>query len=111
MTPNELLGGRPVAVIGNRPDLGPTARRLGAVVQAYDVRPAVKEQVESVGARFVQLAIEGAKAEGTGGRLGGNAGGASEFMLPDPEVSRRLGPRLGTGGGTSFSGSSSWKSS
>ena len=44
-----------------------TARRLGAVVQAYDVRPAVKEQVESIGARFVQIAIEGGKAEGTGG--------------------------------------------
>lgn len=44
-----------------------TARKLGAVVQAYDVRPAVKEQVESVGARFVQLAIEGAQAEGAGG--------------------------------------------
>ena len=32
-----------------------TARRLGAVVSAYDVRPAVKEQVESLGARFVEL--------------------------------------------------------
>ena len=44
-----------------------TARRLGAVVQAYDVRPAVKEQVESLGARFVELALEGARAEGAGG--------------------------------------------
>jgi NAD(P) transhydrogenase subunit alpha len=35
-----------------------TARRLGAVVSAYDVRPAVKEQVQSLGARFVELAIE-----------------------------------------------------
>ena len=32
-----------------------TARRLGAAVSAYDVRPAVKEQVESLGARFVEL--------------------------------------------------------
>ena len=38
-----------------------TARRLGAVVQAFDVRPAVKEQVESLGAQFVGLAIEEAE--------------------------------------------------
>jgi H+-translocating NAD(P) transhydrogenase subunit alpha len=42
-----------------------TAKRLGALVQAFDVRPVVKEQVESLGARFVQ--IEVAAAEGTGG--------------------------------------------
>lgn len=42
-----------------------TARRLGAVVQAYDVRPAVKEQVQSLGARFVELELAG--AEGAGG--------------------------------------------
>src|SRR5689334_8559144 len=34
-----------------------TARRLGAVVSAYDVRPAVKEQVQSLGGRFVELPI------------------------------------------------------
>lgn len=34
-----------------------TARRLGAVVHAYDVRPAAKEQVESLGARFVELQL------------------------------------------------------
>ena len=34
-----------------------TARRLGAVVSAYDVRPVAKEQVESLGARFVQLSV------------------------------------------------------
>jgi NAD(P) transhydrogenase subunit alpha len=44
-----------------------TARRLGAVVEAYDVRPAVKEQVESLGARFVELALETAGAEDAGG--------------------------------------------
>lgn len=44
-----------------------TARRLGAVVQAYDVRPAVKEQVESVGARFVELPLATEGAEGQGG--------------------------------------------
>lgn len=35
-----------------------TARRLGALVSAYDVRPAVKEQVQSLGARFVELPID-----------------------------------------------------
>jgi len=35
-----------------------TARRLGAVVSAYDLRPAVKEQVHSLGGRFVELPIE-----------------------------------------------------
>ncbi len=44
-----------------------TARRLGAVVQAYDVRPAVKEQVMSLGAKFVELALETAEAEDKGG--------------------------------------------
>lgn len=40
-----------------------TARRLGAVVSAYDVRPAVKEQVQSLGARFVELPLETQGAE------------------------------------------------
>jgi NAD(P) transhydrogenase subunit alpha len=44
-----------------------TARRLGALVEAYDVRPAVKEQVESVGAKFVELPLETAGAEDKGG--------------------------------------------
>jgi H+-translocating NAD(P) transhydrogenase subunit alpha len=44
-----------------------TARRLGAVVEAYDTRPAVKEQVESLGARFVELALETKDAEDKGG--------------------------------------------
>jgi len=44
-----------------------TAHRLGAVVQAYDVRPAVKEQVESLGAKFVELALETQEAETAGG--------------------------------------------
>src|SRR5205823_7142172 len=34
-----------------------TARRLGAVVSAFDVRPAVKEQVESLGASFLELGV------------------------------------------------------
>jgi len=44
-----------------------TARRLGAKVEAYDVRPAVKEQVQSLGARFVELPLEAADAEDKGG--------------------------------------------
>jgi NAD(P) transhydrogenase subunit alpha len=44
-----------------------TARRLGAKVEAYDVRAVVKEQVESVGARFVELPLETTQAEGSGG--------------------------------------------
>jgi H+-translocating NAD(P) transhydrogenase subunit alpha len=42
-----------------------TARRLGAVVEAYDVRPAVKEEVESLGARFVQIEVQ-QEGDGTG---------------------------------------------
>lgn len=44
-----------------------TCKRLGAVIQAYDVRPAVKEQVQSVGARFVELELDTADSEGSGG--------------------------------------------
>jgi H+-translocating NAD(P) transhydrogenase subunit alpha len=40
-----------------------TARRLGAVVSAYDLRPAVKEQVQSLGGRFVELPIEASNAQ------------------------------------------------
>jgi NAD(P) transhydrogenase subunit alpha len=44
-----------------------TARRLGAVVQAYDVRAAVKEQIQSLGAKFVELPLESGQAEDKGG--------------------------------------------
>lgn len=44
-----------------------TARRLGAIVSAYDVRPAVKEQVQSLGAKFVELPLEAGEAEDKGG--------------------------------------------
>jgi NAD(P) transhydrogenase subunit alpha len=44
-----------------------TARRLGAVVCAYDVRPAVKEQVESVGAKFVTLEVDSQGSQDKGG--------------------------------------------
>ncbi len=41
-----------------------TARRLGAVVEAYDVRPAVKEEVQSLGATFVELPLEAQEGQG-----------------------------------------------
>src|SRR4051794_3214573 len=41
-----------------------TARRLGAVVSGFDVRPAVREQVESLGATFLDLGVEGEETEG-----------------------------------------------
>ncbi|MBX5495588.1 MAG: NAD(P) transhydrogenase subunit alpha, partial [Bryobacteraceae bacterium] len=44
-----------------------TARRLGAVVEAYDVRPTVREQVESVGAKFLEIPLESTDAEDVGG--------------------------------------------
>jgi NAD(P) transhydrogenase subunit alpha len=44
-----------------------TARRLGAIVEAYDVRPAVKEQVESLGAKFVELTVEAKEEQDASG--------------------------------------------
>src|SRR5918993_2569668 len=44
-----------------------TAKRLGAKVEAYDVRPAVKEQVQSLGAKFVELPLDAADSEDKGG--------------------------------------------
>ncbi len=44
-----------------------TARRLGAVVSAYDLRSAVKEQIESLGAKFVVLDLDASAGEGQGG--------------------------------------------
>ena len=44
-----------------------TAKRLGAVVSAYDVRPAVKEQIQSLGGRFVELPLETGSAQDAGG--------------------------------------------
>jgi NAD(P) transhydrogenase subunit alpha len=41
-----------------------TARRLGAVVSAFDVRPAVAEQVQSLGAQFLDLGVRGEETEG-----------------------------------------------
>jgi NAD(P) transhydrogenase subunit alpha len=44
-----------------------TAKRLGAIVEAYDVRPAVKEQVQSLGGKFVELELETDTSEDAGG--------------------------------------------
>ncbi len=44
-----------------------SARKLGAVVQAYDIRPAVKEEVQSLGAKFVELELEASDSEQSGG--------------------------------------------
>ena len=44
-----------------------TSRRMGSLVEAYDVRPAAREEVESLGARFVELPLETGQEEGSGG--------------------------------------------
>ena len=44
-----------------------SSKRMGAVVHAYDVRPAVKEQIQSLGAKFVELPVEAGNAEDKGG--------------------------------------------
>ncbi len=44
-----------------------TARRIGAVVEAFDTRPVVKEQVQSLGAKFVELDFHGDEAQDPGG--------------------------------------------
>ena len=44
-----------------------TAKRLGAVTYGYDTRAAVKEQVQSLGARFVELDLETGDSEDAGG--------------------------------------------
>ncbi|MDQ7037670.1 MAG: Re/Si-specific NAD(P)(+) transhydrogenase subunit alpha [Aquificota bacterium] len=44
-----------------------TAKRLGAVVHAYDIRPSVREQVQSLGAKFVDLGLETGSSEDRGG--------------------------------------------
>jgi H+-translocating NAD(P) transhydrogenase subunit alpha len=44
-----------------------TAKRLGAIVHAYDVRPACREQVTSLGGKFVELELEAGQAEDQGG--------------------------------------------
>jgi NAD(P) transhydrogenase subunit alpha len=59
-----------------------TARRLGAVVQAFDVRAAVKEQVESLGAKFLEFDL--------GGDLEGEGGYAKELTPEQQERQQEL---------------------
>jgi len=85
-----------------------TAKRLGAVVRAYDVRPACREQVESLGAKFVELALETSKAEGAGGyaqvqdeafyqrqrELLGNVVGESDVVITTAAIPGKQSPLL-----------------
>ena len=67
-----------------------TAKRLGAVIEASDVRPSVKEQVESLGAKFIDVPYETAEekeaAEGVGGYA---APDAAELARPPEGRSRQ----------------------
>jgi len=65
-----------------------TARRLGAVIEAYDTRPAVKEQIESLGARFIELPLDTRDAEGAGGYAKAQS---EEFLAKQREL---LGARV-----------------
>jgi len=56
-----------------------TARRLGAVVSAFDVRPAVKEQVESLGASFLELGVHGEET----------AGGYAKELSPEEQAKQQ----------------------
>src|SRR5208283_2307030 len=58
-----------------------TARRLGALVSGYDVRPAVKEQVQSLGAKFVELPLETTSAQ--------DAGGYARELSPEQQQKQR----------------------
>jgi NAD(P) transhydrogenase subunit alpha len=63
-----------------------TAQRLGAIVEAYDTRPAVKEQVESMGARFVELTLDTGEAEDAGGYARARS---EEFYLRQQQLMSR----------------------
>jgi NAD(P) transhydrogenase subunit alpha len=60
-----------------------TARRLGAVASAYDIRPAVKEQVQSLGGKFVELPIE---AQGAQDARGYGTQQSEEFIQKQREL-------------------------
>src|SRR5205823_15133270 len=60
-----------------------TAKRLGAVVEAYDTRPVVKEQVESLGGKFVELGLETRDAEA---RTGYAKAQSEEFYKPQQQL-------------------------
>ena len=88
-----------------------TARRLGAVTSAYDVRPAAKEQVLSLGARFVELPIEAKDAQDARGyataqgeefyrkqrELLGDAVAAHEVVITAAVIPGKKAPTLVTG--------------
>jgi NAD(P) transhydrogenase subunit alpha len=63
-----------------------TARRLGAVVSGYDVRPAVKEQVQSLGATFVEVDPEATKGSETAGGYAKEMG--EDYQRKQTEVLR-----------------------
>ena len=56
-----------------------TARRLGAVVSGFDVRPVVKEQVESLGAKFLDLGVLGEET----------AGGYARELTPEQQAQQQ----------------------
>ncbi len=60
-----------------------TAKRLGALVEAYDTRPAVKEEVESVGARFIELSLD---TQGAGDKGGYARAESAEFYRKEQEL-------------------------
>lgn len=60
-----------------------TSKRLGAVVEAFDIRPAVKEQVESLGAKFVEVPLDDSETETKGGY-------AKELTKDDKEKQRQV---------------------
>jgi H+-translocating NAD(P) transhydrogenase subunit alpha len=86
-----------------------TARRLGAVVSAYDVRPAVKEEVQSLGGTFIELPLETQEGEGGYAReqseeflrkqreLIGEHVGRSDVVITTAAVPGRRAPLLVTG--------------
>ncbi len=87
-----------------------TARRLGAVVEAFDVRPEVKEQVQSLGAKFVEVQLSTEEAQGTGGYakeqsedflrrqrdMLGNTVAASDVVITTAQVPGKKAPLLVT---------------
>src|SRR5207253_1526984 len=62
-----------------------TAKRLGAIVEAYDTRPVVKEQVESLGGKFVEMALETKDAEA---KTGYAKGQSEEFYRQQRDLLR-----------------------
>ncbi|MDH4035913.1 MAG: Re/Si-specific NAD(P)(+) transhydrogenase subunit alpha [Candidatus Krumholzibacteria bacterium] len=88
-----------------------SAKRIGAVVHAYDVRPAVKEQIQSLGGKFVELPVETADAEDKGGyakelgedfyrrqrELMAKVVAASDFVITTAAIPGKKAPVLITG--------------